>query len=67
MRQLSLRNFFVLPFLLLFVLAAALIGWVGYQSGQKSLEQFERQMAAEIGVRISAHLDRFFSTAVVVA
>ncbi|MDQ5882229.1 MAG: hypothetical protein QG616_2061 [Pseudomonadota bacterium] len=67
MRQLSLRSFFVLPFLLLFVIAAALIGWVGYQSGQKSLEQFERQMAAEIGVRISAHLDRFFSTAVVVA
>lgn len=66
-RQFSLRDFFVLPFLLLFVAAMALVGWVGYQSGQKSLEQFERQMAAEIGVRISAHLDRFFSTAVLVA
>jgi diguanylate cyclase (GGDEF)-like protein len=66
-RQLSLRNFLVLPFLILFLGAAGLIGWVGYRSGQESLEQFERQMAAEIGARITAHLDRFFSTAVVVA
>lgn len=66
-RQFSLRSFLVLPFLILFLGAAGLIGWVGYRSGQESLEQFERQMAAEIGVRISAHLDRFFSSAVVVA
>lgn len=66
-RQLSLRNFLVVPFLILFLGAAGLIGWVGYRSGQESLEQFERQMAAEIGMRISAHLDRFFSSAVVVA
>lgn len=66
-RQFSLRSFLVSPFLLLFLGAAGLIGWVGYRSGQESLEQFERQMAAEIGVRISAHLDRFFSSAVVVA
>jgi diguanylate cyclase (GGDEF)-like protein len=66
-RQFSLRNFLVVPFLILFIGAAGLIGWVGYRSGQESLEQFERQMAAEIGLRISAHLDRFFSSAVVVA
>jgi diguanylate cyclase (GGDEF)-like protein len=66
-RHFSLRSFLVIPFLFLFLAAAGLIGWVGYRSGQESLEQFERQMAAEIGVRISAHLDRFFSAAVVVA
>lgn len=66
-RQFSLRNFLVIPFLVLFLGAAGLIGWVGYRSGQESIEQFERQMAAEIGVRISAHLDRFFSSAIVVA
>ncbi len=63
----SLRNFLVLPFLLLFLAAAALIGWAGYRSGQESLEQFQRQMAAEVGVRIAAHLDRFFSAATHVA
>lgn len=63
----SLRSFLVLPFLLLFLVAAALIGWVGFRSGQESLEQFQRQMAAEVGVRIAAHLDRFFSTATHVA
>lgn len=63
----SLRNFLVLPFLLLFLAAAGLIGWAGYRSGQESLEQFQRQMAAEIGVRIAAHLDRFFSSATHVA
>lgn len=63
----SLRSFLVLPFLLLFLAAAALIGWAGYRSGQESLEQFQRQMAAEVGVRIAAHLDRFFSAATHVA
>ena len=66
-RQFSLRNFLVVPFLLLFLSSVALIGWVGYRSGQESLEQFQREMAAEIGIRISAHLDRFFSSAVIVA
>ena len=63
----SLRNFLVLPFLLLFLASAAVIGWVSYRSGQESLEQFQRQMAAEVGVRIAAHLDRFFSAATHVA
>lgn len=66
-RQFSLRSFLILPFLVLFLGAVGMIGWNGYRSGQESLDQFQRQMAAEIGVRISAHLDRFFSSAVVVA
>jgi hypothetical protein len=52
-RHFSLRSFLVIPFLVLFLAASGLIGWVGYRSGQESLEQFERQMAAEIG---GAHL-----------
>ncbi|MCK6405427.1 MAG: diguanylate cyclase [Rhodocyclaceae bacterium] len=63
----SLRSFLVLPFLFLFLSAAVLIGWAGFRAGQESLEQFQRQMAAETGVRISAHLDRFFSSATHVA
>ena len=66
-RQFSLRNFLVVPFLVLFVSSVALIGWVGYRSGQESLEQFVREMAAEVGIRITTHLDRFFSSAVIVA
>ena len=63
----SLRSFLVLPFLFLFLGAAVLIVWAGFRAGQESLEQFQRQMAAETGVRISAHLDRFFSSATHVA
>ena len=63
----SLRSFLVLPFLLLFLVSALLIGWVGYRSGQESLAQFQRQMAAEVSMRILAHLDRFLSAATNVA
>lgn len=59
----SLRSFLVLPFVLLLFIAAGTIGWAGFRAGHESIEQFERQMAAEIGVRISSHIDRFFSTA----
>jgi diguanylate cyclase (GGDEF)-like protein len=65
--QFSLRSFLVIPFLLLFLSATALIGWVSYRSGMESVEQFETQMASEISERIAAHLDRFFSSAVLVA
>ena len=67
MPQFSLRSFLVIPFLVLFLSATALIGWVGYRSGMESVEQFETGMASEISERISAHLDRFFSSAVLVA
>ncbi len=63
----SLRSFLVIPFLVLFLSATALIGWIGYRSGMESIEQFETQMASEISERIAAHLERFFSSAVLVA
>lgn len=63
----SLRSYLVIPFLLLFLGAAALIGWAGYRSGKQGVEQFQRQVAAEVGVRVAAHLDRFFSAAANIA
>ena len=65
--RLSLRSYLVIPFLVLFLGAAALIGWAGYRSGKEGVEQFQRQVGAEIGVRVAAHLDRFFSAAANVA
>ncbi|MCP5269552.1 MAG: diguanylate cyclase [Zoogloeaceae bacterium] len=67
MRQIPLRSFLIIPFLLLFIVAAGAIGWMGYRSGQNSLEQFERQMAAEIGARITVHLEHFFAATALTA
>lgn len=67
MRQFSLRNFLVIPFLVLFLLAVGIIGGTGYRSGMQSVETFERQMADEISARISAHLNYYFSSAVLLA
>lgn len=60
-REISLRLFFTLPIVILFIFIATLISLVSYYNNQLAAQQFGQKMALQIAKRTNDHLDLLVS------
>ena len=54
----SLRLFFTVPVLLLFVFTASLISLISYLNGQQAAVHYGQKLADQISIRVNAQLQR---------
>ena len=55
-KGMSLRLFFTVPVLLLFILTAGLISLISYVNGQQAAQHYGQRLAAQISLRVNSHL-----------
>jgi signal transduction histidine kinase len=61
-RQLPLRWFLILPFLLQIFAAVGLVGYLSYKNGQKAVTGLATQLMNETNNRVDQHLDYYLAT-----
>jgi signal transduction histidine kinase/CheY-like chemotaxis protein len=61
-KQLPLRWFLILPFLLQIFAAVGLVGYLSYKNGQKAVTSLATQLMNETNNRVDQHLDYYLAT-----
>jgi HAMP domain-containing protein len=61
-RKLPLRLVLIIPFVLQTFGVAALVGYLSYRNGQKSVNSLAQDLQIEVQARIRNQLDRYFAT-----
>ncbi|MGB3512074.1 MAG: response regulator [Microcoleaceae cyanobacterium] len=58
-RKTSLRNIFIVPFVLQILTTFALIGYLSFRNGEKAVNRLATQLENEITNRVEEHLDHY--------
>ncbi|BAQ65255.1 PAS domain S-box protein [Geminocystis sp. NIES-3709] len=62
-RQIPLRWILIIPFVLQIGISVGLVGYFSYRSGQKAVKNVTENLMAEIGNKITKHLDNYLKVA----